>query len=151
MAKKATIARLACLNGGIFLVKDKQIEAYIELNEDEVYSTIDKIISEGKTNRPTEIFKKAIEIVTDSKFSFSRNNKPTELKNEDGKTEQFSIHDEQFFCKFRDYIMGNSTIINRTENLQMRKSAARQYKEKNFDYESYKMENKVRKRCFSQI
>lgn len=145
------VARLACINEGIFIVRDKQIEAYYDLNEEEIYNAIDQIISEGKINRPTEIFKKAIEIVTDSEFSFSRNNKPTELKDEKGKIEKFSIHDEDFFCKFRDYIMKNSSIVNRAQNLQMRKNEAREFKAKKYNYLSYVVEKNTRNHVFRQL
>ncbi len=113
----------------LYSKEEKRILKIFDLNEEQLRQEIDNIMAE-KITRPAEIFKNAVEKMF---FSYKFFNLRQKINLADGNT--LSIHDQEIFKRWKDYIVSCECYNNKI------KKFIREKEEKRIQEEMYKQLN----------
>ena len=95
----------------LYSKEEKRILKIFDLNEEQLRQEIDNIMAE-KITRPAEIFKNAVEKMF---FSYKFFNLRQKINLADGNT--LSIHDQEIFKRWKDYIVSCECYNNKIKKM----------------------------------
>lgn len=136
--------RLVCLGDLILLAEGRRVKACIQIDDSKVFSEIDEILKREELERPFNIFREAVEKSIDYKYTFNKNGSALELNGEKGKILKISIHEQEVYIKFRDYILNHKKFKEKQEKQKKIQEKQKAYSEsKKADNERYQYKKDV--------